>query len=555
MKRKLAAMDDSSRDVSSDSTSSEEGGTPSSSSSSETSKTLANPATPLTPEEEKAMLELQYQLSLLPNANDRSNQDELRTTPIFTADVLKHSPTSFPQYGLLAGTTSTITNTAIPTSRVHDPRLFFNTSDPSSTFICGSQGSGKSHTLSVLLETCLLPSRAALLPSPLSALVLHYDTFVGNSGGQCCEAAYLATNPAIKVKVLCAPTSLRAIRNTYAHLPHVTVSPLQIRANDLNTQRMLDLMAAKPDDGPLPLYFHVIYRVLRELRLEQQEVEGKGFDYGEFKRRVLEGGLTPMQLSPLNQRLDTLESFMPREQVVGKGGELSKKQRKAARAAGAASAGNEWICEPGTLTIIDLSCPCVTPESACSLFSIFLSLFLSSPSKGVGKIIALDEAHKYLTSSPESETLTNTLLSTIRLQRHLGARIIVSTQEPTVSPKWLDLCTTTIVHRFSSPDWVRCLRGHLAGCATDGVNSLLQATEPENDGCLSGEKGDRSRRIFAEIVNLRVGEALVFSPSAAVGMLEGSDGAERVKRLGAGYLKVRVRTRLTEDGGKSVLAV
>jgi hypothetical protein len=33
----------------------------------------------------------------------------------------------------------------------------------------------------------------------------------------------------------------------------------------------------------------------------------------------------------------------------------------------------------------------------------------------------------------EALTFTNTLLSTIRIQRHLGARIIISTLEPSIS--------------------------------------------------------------------------------------------------------------------------
>ncbi len=46
----------------------------------------------------------------------------------------------------------------------------------------------------------------------------------------------------------------------------------------------------------------------------QQETNGT-FNYAEFKRRVDEEDLTPMQRGPLNQRLDTLESFMPQSQV------------------------------------------------------------------------------------------------------------------------------------------------------------------------------------------------------------------------------------------------
>ena len=49
--------------------------------------------------------------------------------------------------------------------------------------------------------------------------------------------------------------------------------------------------------------------------------------------------------------------------------------------------------------------------------------------------------------------------------------------------------------------------------------------------------------------------SLVFSPSAMVGVDVASSGGSRYIKLGAGVLKVRVRSRLTTDGGKSVLAV
>ena len=60
--------------------------------------------------------------------------------------------------------------------------------------------------------------------------------------------------------------------------------------------------------------------------------------------------------------------------------------------------------------------------------------------------------------SIEARGFTDTLLSTVRLQRHLGARILISTQEPTISSDLLSLCSVTIVHRFSSPAWVRALQ-------------------------------------------------------------------------------------------------
>lgn len=157
-----------------------------------------------------------------------------------------------------------------------------------------------------------------------------------------------------------------------------------------------------------------------------------------------------------------------------------------------------------------------------------------------------------MNESTEAQTLTETLLSTIRLQRHLGARIIVSTQEPTISPVLLDLCTVTIVHRFTSPEWMRSLKAHLAAAVSDMTEPEPVAGDRDTESN-PGAKGQTASVIFKKIVGLEVGEALVFSPSAVVGV-DVASGSGRYARLGAGFLKVRVRSRLTDDGGKSNLA-
>lgn len=156
-----------------------------------------------------------------------------------------------------------------------------------------------------------------------------------------------------------------------------------------------------------------------------------------------------------------------------------------------------------------------------------------------------------MNTSAEASTLTNTLLSTIRLQRHLGARIIISTQEPTISPALLDLSSVTIVHRFSSPEWLKSLKSHLAG-----VSSTLpdDSEIDEEGGERRGHQVDVARKVFKQVVKLGVGEALLFAPSAIVGLETAEDGSRGLKRLGAGFLKIKVRSRLTTDGGKSVMA-
>ena len=160
-----------------------------------------------------------------------------------------------------------------------------------------------------------------------------------------------------------------------------------------------------------------------------------------------------------------------------------------------------------------------------------------------------------MNGSVDAQTFTQTLLSTIRLQRHLGARIIISTQEPTISLAVLDLCSVTIVHRFTSPDWLKSLKNHLAGVASeprDQISDTSDQDENQYGNVGAGARSNAARRIFHEIVKLRVGEALLFSPSAMTNV-EG-DGTWGFTRLGMAFLKIRVRKRVTTDGGKSVMA-
>lgn len=105
-----------------------------------------------------------------PTIRDRDNQQYI--APIFAAPLRNQ----IEQYGLIAGHSGILANS----QNQKDPRLFYNIAAPFSTFICGSQGSGKSHTLSCLLENCLANSSVSKVKSPLSALLFHYDGFIGD---------------------------------------------------------------------------------------------------------------------------------------------------------------------------------------------------------------------------------------------------------------------------------------------------------------------------------------------------------------------------------------
>lgn len=169
---------------------------------------------------------------LLANSNNQTptTMDYLVNSPLFSIQTITRDTEIISkmrplQCGLLAEMLLDRNDAleTLPPIQAHaDRRLFFNVTTPSSIFICGSQGSGKSHTLSCLLENCLAISDATVLPKPLSALLFHYDAFISDDGGSPCEAAYLASLSGVKVRVICAPTNLRTIQvSLISHLTTV----------------------------------------------------------------------------------------------------------------------------------------------------------------------------------------------------------------------------------------------------------------------------------------------------------------------------------------------
>ena len=91
------------------------------------------------------------------HAREEAQQDNIQDAVLFSADILRaYSPIYVPQYGLL-GAISIVGQTtwsSIP-EKNNDNRLVQNISMPFSVFVCGLQGSGKSHTLSCLIGEIL----------------------------------------------------------------------------------------------------------------------------------------------------------------------------------------------------------------------------------------------------------------------------------------------------------------------------------------------------------------------------------------------------------------
>ena len=219
----------------------------------------------------------QYQLAFLsksraPTGTDglHSYSEEIRSSPLFSGRTLDSVGRDvFHQYGLLGEQMSSSNQTLLkigdpqPAPDNYDPRVFFNVSEPCSAFICGSQGSGKSHTLSCILENCLVTSKLGRLSSPLRGIVFHYDAFTSYGSSQICEAAYLCSS-GIPVRVLVAPTNFWRMKEAYEKLPGLAadarrpeVIAMKFQDQHLDSAKMMSMMAVNDRENSVPLYISV----------------------------------------------------------------------------------------------------------------------------------------------------------------------------------------------------------------------------------------------------------------------------------------------------------
>ena len=453
--------------------------------------------------------------------------------PLFSGQVVEHRQgPPVTQYGLLGREASHHAGGAIirRAGKESDKLIYGNHAEPWSAFICGSQGSGKSHTLATLLENSILhPAPAGELPNPLSAIAFHWDEFTGAETTQFCELAYFCTK-GIKVQVLVSPANYDTMKKLYENLPGLPggatkpeVQSLQFLPSQLSIESILTLMSVS-DQTATPLYVSVISRMLREMAVKRKGLAG--IDYNLFRKQVDNYKFTDGQRQMLDMRLQMLDEFVDK---------------------GAKNAQEIWGCKPGTLTIVDLSSAFVQAGDACALFWLCLNFFMAGRGES-GRVVILGEAHKFLTDTGEAQKLIGKLTSMVCQQRHLGTRVLIATQEPTLDTRLLGLCTVKIIHRFDSKAWYRVLQEHVAGTGPGG-------------------EGDE---VFKQIVRLPTGHALLFASTAMLhveaaesetdtdSQAQAVDDAEsrsaKIVRLRDDYVEIRIRQRTTLDGGVSISA-
>jgi hypothetical protein len=296
----------------------------------------------------------------------RGLQRDIEQAPLFSGNVVaQHAHDLIPQYGLLGCNEGE--DPSLPASQV-----FMNTNAPLSTFVCGVQGSGKSHTTSCILENAVIPSpHLGQLESPVSTLVFNYGEWSsGGAGFNISEAAFLAVadrkfpgHKAKRITVLVSPSN-RAIHQLY-RFNNVRIIPFRLKAKTLDISALRTLMAID-DKAAVPLYMAKVEAILRGIAAQSQD---GSLDYVKFKKQLDLESFDPTQTNMLEMRLNLLESFL----------DLTDKAPQP-----------DFL--PGEITIMDLSDAFISPNTACILFKLGLERFLQC--EALGKLVVLDEAHK-----------------------------------------------------------------------------------------------------------------------------------------------------------------
>jgi hypothetical protein len=353
----------------------------------------------------------------------------------------------------------------------------------------GVQGSGKSYTSGVIIEAGLIPSpQLGPLPNPLATVVFHYSAdssyrsefaSMATAATDPVEASW-ADGPALpqpvdEVIVLVAERQIDKRRTEY---PNARVEPLSIGPAELTSANWKLLMGI---EGGQQMYAKALNQVLRGLP--------DNFTVGDLRTGIEQSGLSPQQKSIATQRVDFVDEYLSEAAHVV-----------------------DWI-RPGRLVIVDLRDEYIDKEEALALFMVLLSRFAEAQpiaARGLNKMIVFDEAHKYMRDS----TLTDAITEAVREMRHKGVTLVIASQDPPSIPAVIiELSTVLVVHKMTSPNWLRHLQRYNTAFAD------IQT---------------------GEVAQLRPGNAFVWS----------AGGANRFRQP----QRIQTRHRLTIHGGGTIRA-
>jgi hypothetical protein len=399
-------------------------------------------------------------------------------------------------------------------SDIGKQHCFVDVAEPFSLVCVGRQGTGKTHTLNVVLESCMSsfpqPVEAAVisLKMPMCGLVLH----LGSCADNVCGALGLyALSPQLndlgvapfqesqQITVLVSPNYRLQRTEFYKRFPdnmHLNVKTLRFQWDKMDAAQLKKLMGL--DESDHQFYVGDMLRRLGELHRDHERPNLDTF-INEF-----EATCSRSQLAPMQQRLNLLRSFVT-EDNDPECAELPS------------------LMQPDNYIICDLTDPTLSEIEVNSVFQVLLQQFRQTYVPSCGKIVAFDEAHKYLVSDQKSNSLSKDIVSTVRQIHHENIRVLLSTQSPLDLPhEIIELSTMMVLHEFQSREWYKYLESKLS----------LPA------------KG------FEIVKKLESGHALLCSNKIMQSLLDGSR-KDDARLEDSESIVVQVRKRITNDFGAS----
>jgi hypothetical protein len=399
--------------------------------------------------------------------------------PTSPPDVYLGCTKATPQYGVLGEAAGR--HLALDLNETHTISLF------------GVQGSGKSYTLGSIIEAASLPAPPVnKLPKPLATIVFHYSPTLDYAPEFTSMVApnddaeqvrtlrdrYGAEPAALSDVVMLVPQD--QLDQRQAEYPRIRVLPLKFGSGELRAEHWRFLMGAI---GNQSTYIRQLQRIMKANRTNLRlDVIRQGVD---------ESGLSDNLKQLAQQRLDLAADYIDDDFQV------------------------KPLVRPGRMIIVDLRDEFIEKDEALGLFVVLMQLFAEAKDDGghFNKLVVFDEAHKYI----ESPDLVAGLVESVREMRHKGMNVLVASQDPPSVPiSLIELSDHVILHKFTSPAWLKHLQK---------ANASLADLTP------------------AKMAALGPGEAYVWAGKATEPAFTGNAA------------KVRLRPRITRHGGGTRTAV
>jgi DNA phosphorothioation-dependent restriction protein DptH len=357
----------------------------------------------------------------------------------------------------------------------------------------GVQGFGKSYSLGAIAEmaTTTVPG-VNVLPSPLAAVIFHYhksDAFAPEMAAAVAPnekpreieqllREYGARPTGLRDVVLLAPESRVDERRT--EFPEIQVHPIKFASGELGAEGWKFLLGAAGSDA---LYVRQLVAIMRKHR--------SGLTLQQFRREIESAELPANARRLAEDRLALAAPYVD----------------DSARLAG--------LLRPGRTVIVDLRDEWIEKDEALGLFVVMLRIFARARHEGreFNKLVVFDEAHKYITDSD----LIGQVVETIREMRHQATSVVIASQDPMSVPRAIvELTSILLLHRMSSPQWLKHLKSAIA--ALDQVSD-------------------------AQLGALQPGEALLWAQRSTD------------KRFAQRPQRIQVRPRVSHHGGATKTAV